>query len=81
MLHGNVLRKRCSSNSGCLFEDYIVDMETFLYAWMESKEVYQSFKCDYLKSYVCSCDEANENYSQDMCLYDCYKVSLRRLLY
>jgi hypothetical protein len=65
----------CDNNKGCSngYGDYVIDMETFMYAWMESKATYQSFKCDYLKTNVCICEDDNENYAQDMCLYDCYQ--------
>jgi hypothetical protein len=65
----------CDSSKGCSsgYGDYIVDMNTYLGAWFEAKQTYQQFKCEYLQNYVCNCGENdNENYSNDMCMWDCY---------
>lgn len=65
----------CDSSKGCSsgYGEYIIDMYTYLSAWFEAKQVYQSFQCDYLTNNVCQCSNDNSNYSQDKCLWDCYK--------
>jgi hypothetical protein len=67
----------CSSSSakGCSggYGDYIIDMNTYLAAYIEAKQEYQQFRCDYLYNYVCQCDNnGDDNYSQEKCLWDCY---------
>lgn len=66
----------CDSNKGCSsgYGDYIIDMETYIASWFEAKQAYQEFKCEYLTNNVCYCDndDDNDNYSEDMCLWDCY---------
>jgi len=66
----------CDSNKGCSsgYGDYIIDMNTYLAAWFEAKQAYQEFKCEYLEQNVCYCDNdnQNDNYSEEMCLWDCY---------
>jgi hypothetical protein len=67
----------CDSNKGCTsgYGDYVIDMESYIAAWFEAKQAYQSFKCDYLASNVCQCaedDGDNADYSQSYCLWDCY---------
>jgi len=66
----------CDSTKGCSsgYGDYIIDMNTYLAAWFEAKQAYQEFKCEYLEQNVCYCDNdnGNDNYSEDMCLWDCY---------
>ena len=66
----------CDSTKGCSsgYGDYIIDMNTYLAAWFEAKQQYQEFKCEYLQNYVCYCNDENQNdnYSEEMCLWDCY---------
>jgi hypothetical protein len=66
----------CDSNKGCGsgYGDYIVDMNTYLEAYFEAKQTYQEFKCEYLENYVCYCNNnnGNDNYSEKMCLWDCF---------
>jgi len=50
-------------------------MESYIAAWFESKQAYQSFKCDYLATTVCQCgDEDADAAAADgsSCLYNCY---------
>lgn len=66
----------CSSSTACSsnYGDYIVDMNTYMESWFEAKKAYQSFKCEYLDTYVCPCDnEDNEaNFDAEKCKWDCY---------
>jgi len=64
----------CDSGSGCSsgYGDYIIDMNTYLSAWFEAKQTYQEFKCEYLQENVCYCEDGDDNYSEEMCLWDCY---------
>jgi hypothetical protein len=61
---------KCSTNDyrGCTdgYGDYIIDMSTYLTNYFAAKETYQEFECDYLKNYVCACQD------DEYCLYDCY---------
>jgi hypothetical protein len=64
----------CDNNKGCTsgYGDYIIDMESYIAAWFEAKQVYQSFKCDFLASDVCQCTAADTGEVDSYCLYDCY---------
>jgi hypothetical protein len=66
----------CDSSKGCSsgYGEYIIDMYTYLNAWFEAKQVYQSFQCSYLTNNVCQCSSDNSNYSEEKCLWDCYKA-------
>lgn len=64
----------CDSNKGCSngYGDYIIDMDSYLAAWFEAKQAYQSFQCDYLTNNVCDCADDTDDYPQVNCQYDCY---------
>ena len=74
----------CDNNKGCTagYGDYIIDMESYIAAWFEAKQAYQSFKCEFLASDVCQCSgnggedaaegEENADATNSYCLYDCY---------
>jgi len=54
----------CSSGYG----DYVIDMNVFLEAYVNSIEEYNEARCEYLEN-TCGCgNDDNEDY----CLYDCY---------
>jgi hypothetical protein len=73
----------CSMESayGCKegYGDYVVDMNTYLQAYFESVQQDQEYNCQYHAEnyngncYKCSQDQGNDNYSQEMCFYDCFK--------
>lgn len=72
----------CSMESayGCKegYGDYVVDMQTYLEAYFESIQMDQEYSCQYAtenyngECYKCSQDQGNDNYSQEMCFYDCF---------
>lgn len=63
----------CDKGCGSGYGDYIVDMNTYIESWMEAKQAYQEFKCEYLEQNVCYCENnGNENWDEDMCMWDCY---------
>jgi hypothetical protein len=55
----------CSSGYG----EYVIDMNVFLEAYVESVENYNEARCEYLEN-TCGCNDGNDN--EDYCLYDCY---------
>lgn len=58
----------CSSGYG----DYVIDMNVFLEAYIDSVEQYNEARCDYLEN-TCGCDDENNNGgNEDYCQYDCY---------
>lgn len=70
----------CSSNSGvgCTskYGDYVVDMETFLEAYVENEEEVQKEKCE-SQAQNCGCDDGERKLEEngndnDNCLYNCY---------
>uniref|UniRef100_A0A7S1G246 LNR domain-containing protein n=1 Tax=Corethron hystrix TaxID=216773 RepID=A0A7S1G246_9STRA len=54
----------CSSGYG----DYIVDMDTFLTAYLEDKQQTEEYNCQYAQENTCQCD----NDDGDDCLNNCY---------
>jgi hypothetical protein len=66
-----------SSSSGCSggYGDYVIDMNTYISAYFEARTTYKEYECEYLQNNVCYNCENNgddENYSEDMCMWDCY---------
>ena len=55
----------CGSGYG----DYIVDMNTFLEAYMENRQEFEEWNCEYYENNVCYCENAN---NEEYCLYDCF---------
>eukprot|EP00986_Skeletonema_menzelii_P000676 scaffold193_cov157-Skeletonema_menzelii.AAC.8 len=71
----------CSTSDayGCKsgYGDYVVSMDTYLNAYLESVQQDREYNCEYAQNYECGCNgdngnNNNENYSEEMCLYDCY---------
>jgi len=54
-------------NSG--YGDYVLDMNVFLEAYVESVNQYNEARCEYLEN-TCGCGDDGDN--GDYCLYDCY---------
>jgi len=64
----------CSDESGggCKegYGDYIIDMNTYVNAFMQMKEEYEEQKCEaYAEAGYCNCDD---NDDEEGCLNDCY---------
>jgi hypothetical protein len=62
-------------NSG--YGEYIIDMNIFLQAYMQSVETYNEYRCEYLQQMVCACNDDDGNqqddgFDEDICLWDCY---------
>jgi hypothetical protein len=58
----------CSSGYG----DYVIDMNLYLEAFLESVDEYNQARCEYLEA-TSGCDnDNNNNGNQDYCLYDYY---------
>lgn len=69
----------CDSDSagGCNsgYGDYIVDMDTYLAAYVENKQAMEEYNCEYLEANVCGCDDddgKDDGFDQEQCLSDCY---------
>ena len=62
----------CSSSSGAgcsgKYGDYIVDMDTFLQTYVETKQEELEEKCE-SKKYYCGCDGADD---EEACLQNCF---------
>lgn len=62
----------CSSDYG----DYIVDMNTYLQAYYESKRELAENQCGNYVENNCNCqDNGDDNYSEEACQYDCIKAA------
>jgi len=60
-------------NSG--YGDYIIDMNTFIEAYMENKNDVEEYTCEYTKDNVCDCedsDDKGDDFDRDQCEYNCY---------
>lgn len=55
----------CSAGYG----DYVLDMNVFLEAYVESVNEYNEARCEYLEN-TCGCGNDGDN--EEYCLYDCY---------
>lgn len=63
--------------SGCSagYGDYIIDMETYLEAYLEAVQQDQEYNCKYEEEYGdCGCDDENadDGFDEDICRYECY---------
>jgi len=61
----------CSSGYG----DYIIDMETYLQAYLEAVQQDQEYNCEYERQYGdCACDKdgQGDDFNEEICQYDCY---------
>jgi hypothetical protein len=66
-----------SSSAGCSngYGDYIIDMNTYIAAYFEARQTYKQYECEYLENnvcYTCANNGDDENYSENMCMWDCY---------
>lgn len=61
----------CSSGYG----DYIIDMNTYLAAYMQDLEELHEWTCEYYNMKVCDCDDddgKDDGFDEDECLNTCY---------
>jgi len=66
-----------SSSSGCSsgYGEYIIDMNTYLMAYMEDKEELEEWTCENYENNICACDDddgRDDGWDEDECLNDCY---------
>lgn len=60
----------CSSGYG----EYIIDMDTFVEAYVEARRQDLEQQCEYQLNYVCKCgddDNQADDYDEEICEYDC----------
>uniref|UniRef100_A0A7S2UPK0 Uncharacterized protein n=1 Tax=Attheya septentrionalis TaxID=420275 RepID=A0A7S2UPK0_9STRA len=67
----------CNDNNayGCKsgYGDYIVDMATYLDAYLEAKMEREEAECEYTMNYQCDCqDKDDDQFNQEYCEYDCF---------
>ncbi|KAL7504658.1 hypothetical protein ACHAXN_002234 [Cyclotella atomus] len=69
----------CHTNSpaGCEqgYGDYIIDMETYLQAYLEAVQQDQEYNCKYEEEYGdCGCDKdgQGDDFNEEICKYECY---------
>ncbi|KAL7516301.1 hypothetical protein ACHAWX_001329 [Stephanocyclus meneghinianus] len=69
----------CAMNSpaGCEsgYGDYIIDMETYVNAYLEAVQQDQEYNCKYEEQYGdCACDKdgQGDDFNEDICRYECY---------
>jgi hypothetical protein len=66
-----------TSGGGCNngYGDYIIDMDTFVEAFVEAKRQDSEAACEYQLNYVCDCEDddgKSDDFDRDFCEYDCY---------
>lgn len=64
------------SASGCSsgYGDYVIDMNIYLEAFLDSVDEYNQAKCEYLEA-TSGCDNDNNGGNEDYCLYDYYSAN------
>lgn len=69
----------CSSDSGagCSsgYGDYIIDMNTFIDAYIQNKQATEEYNCEYTMQNTCDCedgDDKGDDFNAEYCEYDCY---------
>ena len=59
------------------YGEYIIDMNTFLAAYLDAQQDYNEWKCQYYE-YQCNCDGQQDNNNrrldQDICFWDCLEA-------
>lgn len=65
-----------SSGSGCAsgYGDYIIDMDTFVEAFVEARRQDSEAACEHQINYVCDCEDddgKDDGFDRDYCEYDC----------
>ena len=70
---------KCATNSpaGCEagYGDYVIDMETYLQAYIEAVQQDQEYNCKYEEEYGdCGCDGENQgdDFDEEICKYECF---------
>jgi len=66
-----------SDAAGCSagYGDYVIDMETYLAAYLEAVQQDQEYNCKYEEEYGdCGCDKdgQDDGFNEDICKYECY---------
>jgi hypothetical protein len=60
-----------AAGCGAGYGDYVIDMETYLKAYLEAVEQDHEYNCEYEKNYG-SCANCEDADNKDYCEYDCY---------
>lgn len=65
------------SSSGCSsgYGEYIIDMDTYLMAYMEDKQELEEWNCQYYEENVCACDDddgKDDGFDEEQCMNNCY---------
>lgn len=66
-----------TSGAGCTsgYGDYIIDMDTFLEAFVEARRQDSEQACEHQLNYVCDCEDDDgkgDDFDRDICEYDCF---------
>jgi hypothetical protein len=62
---------------GCdsAYGEYIIDMNTYLEAYVNALENYNEWRCEYIAAMVCDCedgDDKGDDFDADLCEWDCF---------
>jgi len=65
------------SSNGCSsgYGEYIIDMDTFLQAYLEDKQELEEWTCEYYEQNKCACDNddnKDDAFEEEECLNECY---------
>lgn len=66
-----------SSSGGCSsgYGEYIIDMDTFLMAYLEDKRELEEWTCENYRENICGCDDDDKKddaFEEEDCLNECY---------
>lgn len=63
----------CSAGCDSGYGDYIIDMNTYVNAYLESKEELERQACENLEENVCDCEEKDDDqFDEEECMSECY---------
>merc|ERR1719410_1991872 len=59
----------CETSCDSGYGDYIIDMNTYVESYLESKEELERQACEYLEENVCDCEEKDDDqFDEDECM-------------
>lgn len=63
----------CSSGCDSGYGDYIIDMNTYVNAYIEAKEEIEREACEYLEENTCDCEQKDDDqFDEEECMSSCY---------
>jgi len=63
-----------AAGCGAGYGDYIIDMDTYLNAYLQAVQEDHEYNCDYEKNNDCACDKdgQGDDFNEEICQYECF---------